>query len=59
MSHCDVNVRWFPFDQQECKLMYESWSYDINVLNLTTTDVILDDYSPNGGWVLLGNNNDT
>ncbi|XP_047736042.1 acetylcholine receptor subunit alpha-1-A-like [Hyalella azteca] len=28
-SICDVQVDYFPFDQQECRLRFASWTYDI------------------------------
>ena len=27
-SHCDINVEFFPFDEQLCKLKFGSWTYD-------------------------------
>ena len=58
-SNCDINVRWFPFDDQLCELIYESWNYDVSVLNVTATNVDLDNYTPNGEWQLIGTTNTT
>lgn len=27
-SSCEIDVRYFPFDQQTCFLKFGSWSYD-------------------------------
>src|SRR6218665_3776562 len=27
-SHCDIDVRYFPFDLQSCVLKFGSWTYD-------------------------------
>ena len=27
-TYCSLDLAWFPFDQQECKLVFGSWSYD-------------------------------
>ena len=27
-SQCDIDVEYFPFDQQDCILKFGSWSYD-------------------------------
>ena len=34
-SNCKVNVRYFPFDEQECHLKFGSWTYDTTSLNMT------------------------
>lgn len=27
-SSCKIHVKYYPFDQQECKLKFGSWTYD-------------------------------
>ena len=27
-SQCDINVKYFPFDEQMCKLKFSAWTYD-------------------------------
>ena len=56
VSHCDIDITWFPFDTQVCDLIYESKSYEVTELNITRTSssVQLDSYSSNGEWDLLG-----
>ena len=31
---CNINVKDFPFDDQTCKLVFASWSHDINAIDL-------------------------
>lgn len=31
---CNINVKYFPFDEQTCKLVFASWSQDVSVLDL-------------------------
>lgn len=31
---CNINVKYFPFDEQICKLVFASWSQDVSVLDL-------------------------
>ncbi|KAL6732666.1 hypothetical protein Aduo_003491 [Ancylostoma duodenale] len=37
-SMCQINVRWFPFDEQQCHLKFGSWTYSENLLNLELLD---------------------
>ena len=34
-SRCEINVEYFPFDDQKCKLSFLSLSYDRMRLNIT------------------------
>ena len=27
-STCDLDILWYPFDQQDCKLHFAPWTYD-------------------------------
>jgi len=56
VSHCEIDITWFPFDSQVCDLVYESRNYDSSELNVTIMSpaVELDSYSRNGEWELLG-----
>ncbi|KAK7073521.1 hypothetical protein SK128_021766, partial [Halocaridina rubra] len=27
-SSCNVDISWYPFDQQECTMRFASWTYD-------------------------------
>lgn len=31
---CNINVKYFPFDEQHCKMVFASWSHDVSVLDL-------------------------
>uniref|UniRef100_A0A914DIY6 Neurotransmitter-gated ion-channel ligand-binding domain-containing protein n=1 Tax=Acrobeloides nanus TaxID=290746 RepID=A0A914DIY6_9BILA len=33
-SMCQIDVQWFPFDEQTCHLKFGSWTYSENLLNL-------------------------
>ncbi|XP_072519044.1 neuronal acetylcholine receptor subunit beta-2 [Salminus brasiliensis] len=54
-SACKIEVRDFPFDQQNCTLKFRSWTYDH-----TEIDMILlsdfasrDDFKPSGEWDII------
>ena len=55
-SSCKVDVSFFPFDAQQCRLTYGSWTYNGNQLNLLngmdTAD--LADLIHNVEWEILG-----
>jgi len=54
VSHCDVDVTWFPFDVQRCQLVFESWVLTDEQLDIIThgeTDV-LNSYLPSEDWNL-------
>ncbi|KAF8366410.1 unc-38 [Pristionchus pacificus] len=33
-SMCQIDVKWFPFDEQKCHLKFGSWTYSVNLLTL-------------------------
>ena len=57
-SSCTVNIRWFPFDDQNCDLMFGSWTYDGSKIKLDFMDGLngasLEGYSKSAEWDLLG-----
>ncbi|XP_064192085.1 neuronal acetylcholine receptor subunit beta-4-like [Anguilla rostrata] len=54
-SACKIEVKHFPFDQQNCTLKFRSWTYDHTELDLVLkTDVAsMDDFTPSGEWDIL------
>ena len=54
-SSCEINVEYFPFDEQSCYMKFASWTYDgfqVNLLNSANmTD--LTNYVANGEWDLV------
>jgi len=55
-SHCAIDSTWFPFDEQHCGLIYESWKYRAGDVNITAhgAGIVFYDYSPNGLWEIIG-----
>ena len=33
-SMCNINVKYFPFDEQSCRMVFASWSHDVTALDL-------------------------
>ena len=56
VSHCAIDITWFPLDNQLCELIYESRNHDSNQLYITRISPVVrwDSYSSNGEWDLLG-----
>eukprot|EP00795_Rhopilema_esculentum_P006153 gene6153-11546_t len=55
-SKCEINVKYFPFDEQRCKMKFGSWTYDEQRLNLVPENYTADlkKYLPNAEWHLDG-----
>lgn len=50
---CEIDVAFFPLDQQTCRLKFGSWTYDSSKLKLTTKENATfpsSDYIKNGEW---------
>ena len=56
ITHCNVDVTWFPFDQQVCNLTFESWLLNEDFLNLPADDesLVLNSTVPSESWHLIG-----
>jgi len=56
ITHCGVDVTWFPFDEQVCNVTFESWYLSNFSLNLFTRDesIELNNFLPPEGWRLTG-----
>ncbi|XP_066271912.1 neuronal acetylcholine receptor subunit beta-4-like [Branchiostoma lanceolatum] len=54
-SACQIDVRFFPFDQQNCSMKFASWTYDGTELDLVLKDrnAVMDDFKKNGEWDIL------
>ena len=57
-SSCSIDIQYFPFDVQTCKLKFGSWTYDgskINLELLYDTDKGFDfqDYVESNEWVVV------
>ncbi|ESP05439.1 hypothetical protein LOTGIDRAFT_152290 [Lottia gigantea] len=54
-SSCKMDITYFPFDDQVCRLKLGSWAYDgfqVDVSN-RSTDIDLENYVDNGEWTLI------
>ncbi|XP_021368660.1 neuronal acetylcholine receptor subunit alpha-10-like [Mizuhopecten yessoensis] len=54
-SSCQMDITYFPFDDQICKMKMGSWAYDgfqVDVLN-RSSNIDLTNYVENGEWELI------
>jgi len=56
VTHCPMDITWFPFDEQRCPLVYESKRYESRELNATAQQPYdaLYHYQRSGEWHLIG-----
>ncbi|XP_045567204.1 neuronal acetylcholine receptor subunit alpha-2a [Salmo salar] len=54
-SSCSIDVTFFPFDQQNCKMKFGSWTYDRAKIDLEPIGdtVDLKDYWESGEWAIV------
>ncbi|XP_070571844.1 neuronal acetylcholine receptor subunit beta-4-like isoform X1 [Ptychodera flava] len=54
-SSCKINVEYFPFDEQTCKMKFGTWTYDGTVVDLLPEDDIATkrDYWDSGEWEIV------
>ncbi|ELW62544.1 neuronal acetylcholine receptor subunit alpha-2 [Tupaia chinensis] len=54
-SSCSIDVTFFPFDQQNCKMKFGSWTYDKAKIDLEQMEQTVDlkDYWESGEWAIL------
>ncbi|KAL3884940.1 hypothetical protein ACJMK2_025039 [Sinanodonta woodiana] len=55
-SSCKIDITFFPFDDQDCKLKLGSWAYhvhEVDVHNRSNT-IDLSNFVDNGEWELIG-----
>jgi len=61
VSHCQIDITWFPFDSQVCGIIFESKTHDNTELNISRMAPVagLNSYSPSGEWEILGKTSTT
>ncbi|XP_038623209.1 neuronal acetylcholine receptor subunit beta-4 [Tachyglossus aculeatus] len=54
-SACKIEVKHFPFDQQNCTLKFRSWTYDHTEIDLVLKNSMasMDDFTPSGEWDIV------
>ncbi|XP_025904270.1 neuronal acetylcholine receptor subunit beta-2 [Nothoprocta perdicaria] len=54
-SACKIEVKHFPFDQQNCTMKFRSWTYDHTEIDLVLKNDVanLDDFTPSGEWDIV------
>ena len=56
-SSCKIDVEYFPFDEQICRMEFSSWTYNSRQLKLGFYDDIsfvnLNDYTFSGTWTIV------
>uniref|UniRef100_A0A8D0YKA4 Neuronal acetylcholine receptor subunit beta-4 n=2 Tax=Sus scrofa TaxID=9823 RepID=A0A8D0YKA4_PIG len=54
-SACKIEVKHFPFDQQNCTLKFRSWTYDHTEIDmvLKSPKASMDDFTPSGEWDIV------
>uniref|UniRef100_A0A1I7XSV0 Neur_chan_LBD domain-containing protein n=1 Tax=Heterorhabditis bacteriophora TaxID=37862 RepID=A0A1I7XSV0_HETBA len=57
-TSCLLDIRFFPYDQQECKLTISSWTSSKSDIDYEAEfdNVNLDNFIPNEEWVVVGFN---
>ena len=54
-SSCSIDVKYFPYDVQNCTMSFASWSYGIDQLNILihSTEGDISNYVSSSEWALL------
>ena len=56
VTQCSIDITWFPFDEQTCDLVFESWLLQESILKINTrkSAVYLGSFLQPDGWYLVG-----
>lgn len=54
ITQCHIDVIWFPFDQQTCDLVFESWMLQNSVIHLNAAFFNLWSSVQPQGWTITG-----
>jgi len=58
VSHCAMDSTWFPFDEQVCRLVFESWAGYFDFATRGNVSInAYEDFEPNDLWELVGESN--
>ena len=54
-THCHIDVKYFPYDNQACEVQFGSWMYGSKRVNLTHlyNDIDTSGYIPHEEWTLV------
>ncbi|XP_013406814.1 acetylcholine receptor subunit beta-like 1 isoform X2 [Lingula anatina] len=56
-SACQIDVQYFPFDEQECEMRMGSWTFNGDQVgflwHMNLSEVDFNDYMPSGTWDIL------
>ncbi|ESP01932.1 hypothetical protein LOTGIDRAFT_172305 [Lottia gigantea] len=55
--NCQADIKFYPFDEQECHITLQSWGYNLIEVNLTAlyNGISFREFKPNGEWNLEDN----
>ena len=54
VTQCPVDVTWFPFDEQKCDVVFESWNLRTSQLGINVFEENLQSFQISNEWHLLG-----
>ncbi|XP_019632409.1 PREDICTED: neuronal acetylcholine receptor subunit alpha-4-like isoform X2 [Branchiostoma belcheri] len=54
-SYCYIDVRFFPFDQQNCSMKFGTWTYDFTLVDMTLWENAMDraNFRESGEWIVI------
>ena len=56
-THCSVDITYFPFDTQNCRISYSLWNHENTLVNITSArkHVGIFQFTENGIWTITAN----